>query len=88
MLDRYTAQADREASSRDREESSLDPLTGVHQRGAGVVELAREMARAKRTEQPLVGPGTEASALVGVALRILRLIPLLTLPHRHRGANR
>jgi diguanylate cyclase (GGDEF)-like protein len=53
-LDRSTAQADREASARERESSSLDDLTGVHRRGPGLVELAREMARARRAEQPLV----------------------------------
>jgi diguanylate cyclase (GGDEF)-like protein len=53
-LDRSTAQADREASARERESSSLDDLTGVYRRGPGLVELAREMARARRAEQPLV----------------------------------
>jgi diguanylate cyclase (GGDEF)-like protein len=38
----------------DREASSIDDLTGAHRRGAGLVELEREMMRAKRTKQPFV----------------------------------
>ena len=53
-LDRMTALADRGASARDREFASVDSLTGAYRRGAGCVELEREMARARRTEQPLV----------------------------------
>ncbi|HUR86767.1 MAG TPA: GGDEF domain-containing protein [Solirubrobacteraceae bacterium] len=53
-LDRDTAQADRGASARDREHSSHDDLTGAYLRGAGLVELDREIARARRTTQPLV----------------------------------
>lgn len=53
-LDRDTAQADRGASARERESSSLDHLTGVYLRGAGFVELEREIARVRRTKEPLV----------------------------------
>ena len=52
--DRSTALADRGASAREREYASVDDLTGVYLRGAGFVELEREIARARRTEQPLV----------------------------------
>jgi diguanylate cyclase (GGDEF)-like protein len=51
--DRSTASADRGASADERESASVDGLTGVHNRTAGLVELEREIARAKRTEQPL-----------------------------------
>ena len=53
-LDRDTAQSDRGASARDRADSSRDALTGAYHRGAGFVELEREIARARRGEQPLV----------------------------------
>jgi diguanylate cyclase (GGDEF)-like protein len=33
--------------------SSIDELTRAHRREAGIVELEREIARARRTEQPL-----------------------------------
>ncbi|MBA2439380.1 MAG: GGDEF domain-containing protein, partial [Thermoleophilaceae bacterium] len=52
--DRDTALADRGASAKEREHSSHDDLTGVYLRGAGLVELARDMARARRTEETLV----------------------------------
>ena len=53
-LDRDTALADRGASAREREDSSLDALTGAYLRGAGFQELAREIARARRTAEPFV----------------------------------
>jgi diguanylate cyclase (GGDEF)-like protein len=53
-LDRDTASADRGAAATDREHASLDSLTGVYRRGAGSLELEREIARARRTGQPLV----------------------------------
>jgi diguanylate cyclase (GGDEF)-like protein len=53
-LDRDTALADRVASAREREYASIDGLTGVYLRGAGSVELEREIARARREEKPLV----------------------------------
>jgi diguanylate cyclase (GGDEF)-like protein len=53
-LDRSTALADRGASAEERERSSHDGLTGTYLRGPGSVELEREIARARRTEQPLV----------------------------------
>lgn len=53
-FDRDTALADRGASARERAHSSLDDLTGVYHRGAGLIELEREIARTRRTEQPLV----------------------------------
>jgi diguanylate cyclase (GGDEF)-like protein len=53
-LDRDTALADRGASAREREDSVHDDLTGAYMRGAGFVELKREIARARRAEQPLV----------------------------------
>jgi diguanylate cyclase (GGDEF)-like protein len=53
-LDRNTALADRGASAREREYSSVDALTGAYLRGPGLVELGREIARARRSAQPLV----------------------------------
>ncbi len=53
-LDRSTAVTDRGVSAREREYSSVDGLTGVYRRDAGLVELEREIARARRAEQPLV----------------------------------
>jgi len=52
--DRETALADRGASAVDRESSSHDALTGAYLRGAGLAELDREIARARRDDQPLV----------------------------------
>jgi diguanylate cyclase (GGDEF)-like protein len=50
--DREAASADRQASAKDREASSLDGLTHAYRRETGVVELEREIGRAKRTKQP------------------------------------
>lgn len=52
--DRTTASADRGAAATDRDDASLDVLTAVHLRGPGLLELDRELARAKRTGQVLV----------------------------------
>ncbi len=59
--DRAHAAADREASWTDRATSaaerafsSIDELTGAHRRDAGLAEVEREVARAKRTRKPLV----------------------------------
>ena len=52
--DRRGASADRWASASERAAAALDELTGAHRRGAGFVELEREMARARRTAQRLV----------------------------------
>lgn len=51
-LDRDTALTSREASRTERETSSLNHLTGSYRRGAGIGELRRDLARARRTEQP------------------------------------
>ncbi|MFN2471168.1 MAG: diguanylate cyclase domain-containing protein [Gaiellaceae bacterium] len=51
--DREAASADRLLSARERAVSSIDELTGAHRRDSGLVELKREIARAKRTKQPL-----------------------------------
>jgi diguanylate cyclase (GGDEF)-like protein len=52
--DREAASTDRVLSARERAVSSIDELTGAYRRDAGIVELARETARAKRTQEPLV----------------------------------
>jgi len=52
-LDRTTAHDDRGASAKERKSAALDGLTGVYHRSPGRAELEREIARARRTEQPL-----------------------------------
>jgi diguanylate cyclase (GGDEF)-like protein len=52
--DRETARADREASASEREHAAVDALTGVYLRDAGFAELERQVARSRRTQQPLV----------------------------------
>jgi diguanylate cyclase (GGDEF)-like protein len=52
--DRRTAAADRRASAEERHAASLDGLTGVYNRTAGLMELEREIARARRIKQALV----------------------------------
>lgn len=53
LADREEALTDRELSADQRQSSALDPLTGAYLRGAGLIELEREMARARRTGEPL-----------------------------------
>jgi diguanylate cyclase (GGDEF)-like protein len=50
--DREAASADRVLAARERAISSIDELTGAHCRDAGLVELTRDLARAKRAKQP------------------------------------
>lgn len=49
--DRDAAAEDRSMSARERRLSSIDELTGAYRRDAGMLELDREMIRAKRTER-------------------------------------
>ncbi len=51
--DREAALVDRVLAARDRTASSIDELTRAYRREAGIVELEREIARSKRTKQPL-----------------------------------
>jgi diguanylate cyclase (GGDEF)-like protein len=53
-LDRRAALADREASTEERASASADGLTGVYLRDAGLMELERDIARARRISQPLL----------------------------------
>jgi diguanylate cyclase (GGDEF)-like protein len=50
--DREAAAADRLLSARERVATSIDELTRAYRREAGIVALEREIARAKRTQQP------------------------------------
>lgn len=57
--DRLQAAADREAAATDRDWAAgysdsllLDTLTGLYRRGAGLIELEREIRKARRTEEP------------------------------------
>jgi diguanylate cyclase (GGDEF)-like protein len=52
--DRAAARLDRAVGAAERLASSMDGLTGAYLRVPGFVELEREMARARRTDQPLV----------------------------------
>jgi predicted signal transduction protein with EAL and GGDEF domain len=51
--DREAATEDRHASQEARQANTLDELTGVYRRRAGVVELEREIGRARRTNAAL-----------------------------------
>jgi diguanylate cyclase (GGDEF)-like protein len=51
--DREAAASDRELSAQERVVSSIDALTGAYRRDAGMLELRREVERAKRTKRPL-----------------------------------
>ncbi len=50
--DREAALADRVLSARERAAFCIDELTRAHNREVGIVELDRELARAKRTKRP------------------------------------
>ncbi len=52
--DRQASASDRELSAQERVVSSIDALTGAYRRDSGMLELRREMERAKRTNRPLV----------------------------------
>ncbi|HEX2241415.1 MAG TPA: GGDEF domain-containing protein [Actinomycetota bacterium] len=52
--DREAAASDRQMSAQERTISSIDGLTGAYRRDAGTLELERELARAKRTQESLV----------------------------------
>lgn len=52
--DRVAAARDRDSAARDLASAHIDELTGVLQRGAGYYELGRELARARRSGEPLV----------------------------------
>lgn len=52
--DREAAALDRHMSAQERTISSIDQLTGAYRRDAGTLELKRELARAKRTQESLV----------------------------------
>jgi diguanylate cyclase (GGDEF)-like protein len=50
--DRAASEADRILSAWERSEYLVDELTGTHRRANGLLELEREVVRAKRTGQP------------------------------------
>lgn len=52
--DRDMAMSDRGAVAEERRPPSLDGLTGMYLRGAGLLELEREITRARRSHQSLV----------------------------------
>lgn len=52
--DREASSGDRDVAAKDRDVSSLDEQTGTYRRGPGLVELERELSRAKRTKHPFV----------------------------------
>ena len=63
--DREAAASDRQLSAQERTISSIDELTGAYARDAGTLELKREMARAKRTQQSLVVAFVDVDDLKG-----------------------
>jgi diguanylate cyclase (GGDEF)-like protein len=50
--DREAASNDRLLSAQERAASTIDELTGAHRRGPGLVELDRDMMRARRMQTP------------------------------------
>jgi diguanylate cyclase (GGDEF)-like protein len=50
--DREAASKDRMLSAQERAASSIDELTGAHRRGPGLVELSRDITRARRMQTP------------------------------------
>jgi diguanylate cyclase (GGDEF)-like protein len=52
--DRREAWKDRVQFARDRADSLVDTLTGAHRRDSGILELEREVARARRRHSPFV----------------------------------
>jgi diguanylate cyclase (GGDEF)-like protein len=52
--DREAASTDRDLSARERATFLVDELTGAHRRDAGILELEREITKAKRTGQRFV----------------------------------
>jgi diguanylate cyclase (GGDEF)-like protein len=50
--DRAAASVDRKAAADDRATSGIDDLTGAYRRLVGMAGLGRDIARAKRTQQP------------------------------------
>jgi diguanylate cyclase (GGDEF)-like protein len=51
--DRKASARDRVMSAEERATSSIDELTGAYRRDAGVLEIEREITRAKRNSRPL-----------------------------------
>ena len=65
-FDRDNAMADRGASAKERGVASLDALTSVYRRGAGLVELRREIARARGTKKPFALAFVDVDRLKGI----------------------
>jgi diguanylate cyclase (GGDEF)-like protein len=65
-FDRDNAMADRGASAKERGVASLDALTSVYRRGAGLVELQREIARARGTKRPFALAFVDVDRLKGI----------------------
>lgn len=61
--DRTNASTDRSTSAVDRERASFDGLTGVYLRDAGLVEMHREIGRARRTSQTLIAAFVDVDSL-------------------------
>jgi diguanylate cyclase (GGDEF)-like protein len=62
-LDRNIALADRAAWARERADASVDDLTGTYLWNAGLAQLEREIATARREQQPLVLAFVEVDGL-------------------------
>jgi diguanylate cyclase (GGDEF)-like protein len=61
--DREAASVGRALSAQDRAAASIDALTGAHRRDAGILELERELARAKREGEPMALAFVDVDAL-------------------------
>jgi diguanylate cyclase (GGDEF)-like protein len=64
--DRQAASTDRFLSARERTTLAADGLTGAYHREPGLVELDREIVKAKRTRQPLALAFVDVDNLKGV----------------------
>jgi diguanylate cyclase (GGDEF)-like protein len=64
--DREAAAADRQQAGVDRVQAGLDELTGVFRRGTGEMSLTQEIARSRRSGQPLILALIDVDALKAV----------------------
>lgn len=54
VLDRHSARGDRDDAAADRRSASLDELTGAYLRRPGLLQLERDLSRARRSGEALV----------------------------------
>lgn len=66
VLDRQNARGDRDDAASDRRSASLDQLTGAYLRRPGLLQLERDLSRARRGGEPLVVAFVDVDALKDV----------------------